>query len=127
MLFFGNLFQIVEHIIIGCFDLLTEFFTYTIHYARQLALQLDVTTKTRYWPWVVLQLIEVGDCSLHLHRNEWEVILVVIQELEELLVCIKLVVSKLCHFFALIYEHLCFILGSDDEVEELQRVTLVKP
>ena len=90
-------------------------------------MQLDVATKTRYWPWVVLQLIEIGDCSLHLHRNEWEVILVVVLELDELLVCIKLVVSELHHLLALIYEHLCFILGSDDEVEELQRVTLVKP
>ena len=33
MLFLGNLFQIVEHIIIGCFDFLSEFITYTIQYA----------------------------------------------------------------------------------------------
>ena len=90
-------------------------------------MQLDVTTKTRYWPWVVFQLIEVGDCSLHLHRNEWEIILVVIQELEELLVCIKLVVSKLCHFFALIYKYFGFILCCYDKIKELQGITLVKP
>ena len=35
--------------------------------------------------------------------------------------------SKLHHLLALIYEHLGFILGCDDEVEELQRVTLVEP
>ena len=35
--------------------------------------------------------------------------------------------SEKYHFLALINEHLCFILCCYDEVEELQRITLVKP
>ena len=119
--------QLTEGIGIGIAHLTTQVVAHTVEDARQLALQLDVTTKTGYWPWVVLQLIEVGDCPLHLHRNEWEVILVVGLELDELLVCIKLIMSELHHFLALIYKYFGFILGCDDEVEELQRITLVEP
>ena len=119
--------QLTEGIGIGIAHLTTQVVAHTVEDARQLALQLDVTTKTRYWPWVVLQLTEIGYRPLHLHRNEWEVILVAVLELNELLVCIKLIMSKLHHLLALVNEHFGFILGCDDEVEELQRITLVKP
>lgn len=54
--------QLTEGIGIGIAHLTTQVVAHTVEDARQLALQLDVTTKTGYWPWVVLQLIEVGDC-----------------------------------------------------------------
>ena len=49
------------------------------------------------------------------------------EEFNEFFVDIELVVSKLNHLLALINERLDFILGSNDEVEELQWVTLAQP
>ena len=83
MLLLRHLTKIVELLIVCDTYLLSHGVAHLVECARELTLQLDVTSQTGDRPWVVLDLGDFAHGILYFNRHESKVVLVVIDELAD--------------------------------------------